>query len=85
MESTTVWIRNGVPSALYSMVTWLLASGRSRASLPVLRRSACVATRRWAISIGSGISVGVSSQAKPNISPWSPAPPVSTPCAMFGL
>jgi len=29
-----------------------------------------------------GISSGVSSQAKPNIRPWSPAPPVSTPMAI---
>ena len=47
---------------------------------------------------GSGISCGVSSQAKPNIIPWSPAPmrssasppearvssAASTPCAMSG-
>ena len=29
---------------------------------------------RWASAIGSGISSGVSRQAKPNIIPWSPAP-----------
>ena len=29
---------------------------------------------RWASQIGSGIRSGVSSQAKPNIMPWSPAP-----------
>ncbi len=34
--------------------------------------------------MGIGISVGVSLQAKPNIMPWSPAPPTSTPAAMFG-
>jgi hypothetical protein len=34
--------------------------------------------------IGSGISSGVSSHAKPNIIPESPAPPTSTPCAMSG-
>ncbi len=34
--------------------------------------------------IGSGISSSVSVQAKPNIRPWSPAPPVSTPIAMSG-
>ena len=34
--------------------------------------------------IGSGISSGVSRQANPNMRPWSPAPPVSTPCAMSG-
>ncbi len=30
------------------------------------------------------MSVLVSSQAKPNIMPWSPAPPRSTPMAMWG-
>src|SRR6266436_6425076 len=34
--------------------------------------------------MGMGISSSVSSQAKPNMSPWSPAPPVSTPMAMSG-
>ena len=29
---------------------------------------------RWARAIGSGMSSGVSRQAKPNIIPWSPAP-----------
>ena len=35
---------------------------------------------RWASAIGSGMSSGVSRQAKPNIIPWSPAPssPTST-------
>jgi len=34
--------------------------------------------------IGIGISSSVSVQAKPNMSPWSPAPPGSTPIAMSG-
>ncbi len=34
--------------------------------------------------MGAGISSGVSSQANPNIIPWSPAPPVSTPRAISG-
>jgi hypothetical protein len=34
--------------------------------------------------IGSGINSSVSRHAKPNIRPWSPAPPVSTPIAMSG-
>ena len=34
--------------------------------------------------IGIGISSSVSVQAYPNIRPWSPAPPVSTPIAMSG-
>ena len=33
VERTTVWMRCGVPSALYSTVTWLLASGRSELQL----------------------------------------------------
>ena len=36
----------------------------------------------WASEIGRGISSGVSLQAYPNIMPWSPAPPVSTPMAI---
>ena len=36
----------------------------------------------WASEIGVGISSGFSLQAYPNIIPWSPAPPVSTPMAM---
>ena len=32
-----------------------------------------------------GIYSGVSSQANPNIIPWSPAPPISTPNAISGL
>ena len=51
-------------------------------SSPLWRSSAWFSTRRWARSIGSGIRVLVSSQAKPNIMPWSPAPPMSTPMAM---
>jgi hypothetical protein len=34
------------------------------------------------MTIGRGIRDGVSSVAYPNIIPWSPAPPVSTPIAM---
>ena len=34
--------------------------------------------------MGVGISSGVSLVAYPNIMPWSPAPPVSTPMAMSG-
>jgi hypothetical protein len=39
---------------------------------------------RCASWIGIGISASVSSVAYPNIIPWSPAPPVSTPIAMSG-
>ena len=72
-DTTTVSSRTGLPSA-YSMVTWVLPSGRRYGTTPSLRT--CVRRRasRWASAIGSGISSGVWSQAKPNIRPWSPAP-----------
>ena len=38
-----------------------------------------------AIFIANGIYSLVSSQAKPNIIPWSPAPPISTPSAISEL
>jgi len=38
----------------------------------------------WARWMGMGINSSVSLQAKPNMMPWSPAPPVSTPMAMSG-
>ena len=85
VDSTTVWMRCGVPSALYSTVTCDLASGRSQPSLPFFRSSAWWATSRCDRSMGRGMRVGVSSQANPNIIPWSPAPPVSTPWLMCGL
>ena len=76
-------MRCGVPSALYSTVTWLLASGRSELQLA----AACAARRGSRRGGGPGRSAAasascVSSQAKPNIMPWSPAPPTSTPMAM---
>ncbi len=80
---TTVWTRTG-RSPSYSTVTWLLPSGRSQGRSPDLRALASRLVSRCARAIGSGISSGVSRQAKPNISPWSPAPPVSTPWAMSG-
>ncbi len=100
LETTTVSSRAG-RSPSYSMVTWVLPSGRRYGTVPSLRTS----VRRWesrcAKAIGSGISSGVSRQAKPNIRPWSPAPwrsswsrsvastrdsqALSTPWAMSGL
>ncbi len=50
--------------------------------MPVLRTSESFSVSLCASEIGIGISSGVSLQAKPNIIPWSPAPPVSTPMAM---
>ena len=90
VETTTVSIRTGVKPS-YSMVTWLLASGRSQGIVPSCRNSVIRLMIRCASAIGSGISSGVSLQAKPNIIPWSPAPmsfPLaessSTPMAMSG-
>ena len=37
----------------------------------------------WASEMGSGMSSGVSSQAKPNIMPWSPAPMASTSASLI--
>ena len=59
------------------MVTWLLLSGRRYGSVPFLRTSASFSTSRCAMVIGSGMSSGVSSQANPNMRPWSPAPCLS--------
>ena len=66
--------RTGLSSSSYSMVTWVLPSGRRYGSVPSLRTAVSCSARRCAMVIGSGISSGVSSQAKPNIRPWSPAP-----------
>ena len=69
--------------------TWRRAAG-SRARRSRSRRGAR-SISRWARRIGAGISSGVSSHAKPNIMPWSPAPcslcrpsPSVTPWAMSG-
>src|SRR6185503_1660055 len=51
---------------------------------PDLRTSVSRLASMCASWIGSGINSGVSLQAKPNINPWSPAPPVSTPIAISG-
>ena len=58
----------------YSIVTWVLPSGRRYGSWPVRRTSDRRRAMRWARAIGSGMSSGVSRQANPNIIPWSPAP-----------
>ena len=50
------------------------ASGRSHSAFPLLRMRVSSRPSRWANMIGAGINSGVSSQAKPNIKPWSPAP-----------
>src|SRR5258708_7403022 len=66
------------------MVTCTLPSGLRYVSVLLRRTSASRRASRCASVIGKGISSGVSSHAKPNIIPESPAPPTSTPCAMSG-
>ena len=68
VETTTVSTRIGVKPS-YSMVTWLLASGRSQGIVPSWRSSVIRLMIRCASAIGSGISSSVSLQAKPNIIP----------------
>ena len=96
VETTTVSTRTGRSFSSYSTVTWLLPSGRSQESWPLRRHSESLRVMRCASAMGMGMYSGVSSQAKPNIMPWSPAPmsfspterPSSaalTPCAMSGL
>ena len=80
VETTTVSIRATLPP-LYSTVTWLLPSGRRKSS-PARRAFASWRVTACAYWIGAGMSSVVSSQAYPNIIPWSPAPPVSTPWPM---
>ncbi len=46
VESTTVSIASGLPCAAYFIVTCDFASGRSHASLPLRRTSACFSTSR---------------------------------------
>jgi hypothetical protein len=57
---------------------------RSQSRSPLLRFSESARVSWCASRIGSGIRSSVSSVAYPNIMPWSPAPPVSTPMAMSG-
>ena len=77
VEMTTVSSRLTAPVLSYSTETWLLPSGRSQARRPLLRAAVSDRASIWAYSTGAGISVCVSSQAKPNIMPWSPAPVVA--------
>jgi len=61
-----------------------LAVGPEKIDFLDLRISESLKVSWWASWMGIGINSGVSSQAKPNIRPWSPAPPVSTPMAISG-
>ena len=62
-DFSTVSTRTGRPSSSSSTVTWLLPSGRSQLSSPLLRTAARRRHRAWAMAMGAGISSGVSSQA----------------------
>ena len=62
LDSTTVSSRTGW-SPSYSMVTWVLPSGRRYGIVPSLRTSDSRSASRCASSIGSGIRLGVSLQA----------------------
>ncbi len=73
VEMTTASIRFGLPWS-YSTVTCDLPSGRSQGRVPSLRASASRRVSLCASEMVSGISSGVSLQAKPIIIPWSPAP-----------
>jgi hypothetical protein len=73
VETTTASTRRGLPYA-YSIVTWDLPSGSSQGSSPDFRTAASRRVSRCASEMVSGISSGVSVQAKPIIMPWSPAP-----------
>ena len=68
VEITTASMRIGLLPT-YSTLTWLLPSGRRKLSTPSRRAVERRCTSLCAIMIGSGISSGVSSQAKPNIRP----------------
>ena len=66
---------------LYSMVTWLFASGLAQGSVPSLRAFVILRVRRWERAAARGkylpLSSGnpsVSVHANPNMIPWSPAP-----------
>src|ERR1039457_342438 len=56
------------------METCDLASGRSHPTTPALRSFVSSRPSRCAYIIAVGIISGVSLQAYPNMSPWSPAP-----------
>lgn len=62
-EETTTVSRRTALSPSYSMVTWVLPSGRRYGMVPFLRTSDRRFDSRCARKIGSGISVGVSSVA----------------------
>ena len=90
VETTTASTRAGRPLR-YSTVTWVFPSGRSQGISPLTRASTRRFTRRRDHHAGAGMRTSVSSQAKPNIIPWSPAPMsrlsevwASTPSAMSG-
>ncbi len=79
-DTTTEWIRTGFPSS-YSTVTCALPSGRIPAIYPLFRDAVSSRTIRPASTTGIGMNCGVSLQAKPTITPWSPAPSFCPSCS----
>ena len=63
VDTTMAGQESTLPSSPYSTVTWLLPSGRSQESFPLLRTSVSWRASLWARSMGAGISTSVSSQA----------------------
>ena len=73
-ERTTVSSRRGRPSSSYSTVTWAFPSGRRPRTMPDFRVVVRQLASRWASTTGRGSICGVSEQAYPTMTPWSPAP-----------
>jgi hypothetical protein len=70
--------RAGLPFS-YSIVTWLLASGRRPGMICLPADLGVPLDEAVAELDRQGHESSVSRQAKPNIMPWSPAPSLSTP------
>jgi len=79
---TTVWIERGStdPSmcSLYLIVTCVFPSGRSHQRDPSFRTSVSFFPSFVAMRMVSGMQDAVSSEAYPNMMPWSPAPTSSS-------
>ena len=84
VETNMVSILFGL-SFSYSTVTCVFPSGLKYLISLFLLTSVNLLDNLCAIEMAYGMYSGVSSQANPNIMPWSPAPPTSTPNAISGL
>ena len=72
VETTTASTRTGRSCRRIPPSPGFCRPGADRAGCPSLRTRVSRMASLWAREMGRGISSGVSSQAKPNISPWSP-------------